>query len=375
VKPGERRSWTVPVRMPRSLDSRRDEVTLRFEDEGGQPPPEVTTTVGVVEIPKPQFAFSVQVDDQAGGNGDGLAQRGETFTFRVDVRNAGSGPSGRKTYVALRSLGDDKLFVKRGRDVIGTLRPGEMKSAKLEVELRKGSHAETIPFRLLVVDEKSDEYLADKIEWPVAKEAAARAPASGAVRLDGDVAVRGGASPTAPAVASAKKGAVLPVDARFGDEYRVEWQKGRFGFVAAAQAKPVKAPRAGSVALSWQREPPRITLSPDPAKGAPVVEGDTLKLTGSATVPASSDEATRLRDVFVYVNDQKVFFRVVPDESTATKLDFQTDLPLKPGQNVVTVVAREDEEFQARRTLVVFRKAPPAVAQEGAREPPRAQAQ
>jgi carboxyl-terminal processing protease len=155
----------------------------------------------------------------------------------------------------------------------------------------------------------------------------------------------------------------------------VEWQKGRFGFVAAAQVKPVKAPRSGAVGPSWQREPPRIALSPDPAKGAPVVEGDTLRLTGTATVPTSSDEATRLRDVFVYVNDQKVFFRVVPDESGATKLDFQTDLPLKPGQNVVTVVAREDEEFQARRTLVVFRKAAPAVAQDGSREPARTQAQ
>jgi len=375
VKPGERRSWTVPVRLPRSLDSRRDEVTLRFEDDSGQAPPEVATSVGVVEIPKPQFAFSVQVDDQAGGNGDGLAQRGETFTFRVDVKNAGSGPSGRKTYVSLRSLGDEKLFVKKGRDVLGTLRPGEVKSARLEVELRKGSHAEAVPFRLAIVDEKSDEYLTDKIEWPVAKDASPRGAASGAVRLEADVAVRGGASSTAPAIASAKKGAVLPVDARFGDAYRVEWQKGRFGFVAAAQVKPVKGPRGGVVGPSWQREPPRIALSPDPAKGAPVVEGDTLRLNGTATVPPSSDEATRIRDVFIYVNDQKVFFRVVPDEAGAVKLDFQTDLPLKPGQNVVTVVAREDEEFQARRTLVVFRKAAPAVAQDGSREPPRAQAQ
>ncbi|MFT3917799.1 MAG: MXAN_5808 family serine peptidase [Anaeromyxobacteraceae bacterium] len=375
VRPGERRSWTVPVRMPRSLDSRRDEVSLRLEDDSGKPIPEVATSVGAVEIPKPQFAFSVQVEDAAGGNGDGLAQRGETFAFRVDVRNAGSGASGRKTYVALRSLGDDKLFVKKGREVIGTLKPGEAKTARLEVELRKGSHAENVPFRLAIVDEKTDEYLVDKIEWPVAKDATPRTPASGAVRLDADVTIHGGASETSPAVASAKKGAVLPVDARFGDAYRVEWQKGRFGFVPVAQAKPVKAPRSGAVAMAWQREPPRIALAPDPAKGAPVVEGDTMKLSGSATVPASADDSTRLRDVFIYVNDQKVFFRVVPDEKASTRLDFQADLPLKPGQNTVTVVAREDEEFQTRRSLVVFRRAPPAVAQDGSREPPKAQAQ
>jgi carboxyl-terminal processing protease len=375
VKPGERRSWTVPIRVPRGLDSRRDEVTLRFEDDTGQAPPEIATSLGVVEVPKPAFAFSVQVDDQQGGNGDGLAQRGETFTFRVEVRNAGGGASGKKTYVSLRNLGDEKLFVKKGRDVIGALKPGEAKTARLEVELKKGSRAETVPFRIAVVDEKTDQYVTDRIEWPVAKDEAQKVAASGAVRAEADVLVRGGSSASAPVVASARKGAVLPVDARFGDHYRVEWQKGRFGFVAASEVKPVKAPRAGAITAAWQREPPRITIAPDPTRGAPVVEGDVFRLSGSASVPPSADEASRLRDVFVYVNDQKVFFKVVPEDEGATKLDFQADLPLKPGQNLVTVVAREDEEFQTRRSVVVFRKPAAAVAQDGSREPPKAQPQ
>jgi carboxyl-terminal processing protease len=165
------------------------------------------------------------------------------------------------------------------------------------------------------------------------------------------------------------------VDARYGDHYRVEWQKGRFGFVPAGGVKPVKAPRGGTVVAAWQREPPRIAIAPDPSRGSPVVEGDTFRLSGSATVAPSPDEASRLRDVFVFVNDQKVFFRVVPEESGAQKLEFQADLPLQPGQNLVTVVAREDEEFQTRRSVVVFRRPPAAVAQEGARQPPKIQAQ
>jgi len=375
IRPGERRSWVVPVRLPRGLDSRRDEVTLHFEDDAGQAPPELDTSVGVVEVPRPQFAFSIQIDDTAGGNGDGLAQRGETFTLRVDVKNAGGGASGKKTFVAIRNLGDEKLFVKKGREVLGALKPGEAKTAKLEIELRKGSRAETLPFRVSVVDEKTNEYVSDKIEWPVAKDEPAQTAASGAVRVEAaEVLVRGGASATAPAVATARKGATLPVNARFGDLYRVEWQKGRFGFVPAAEVKAVKGSRAGTVVAAWQREPPRIAIAPDPAKGSPVVEGDTFRLSGSATVAPSADPASRLRDVFVYVNDQKVFFRVVPDETGAQKLEFQTDLPLQPGQNLVTVVAREDEEFQSRRSLVVFRKPPAAVAQES-RELPKAQAQ
>jgi carboxyl-terminal processing protease len=37
---------------------------------------------------------------------------------------------------------------------------------------------------------------------------------------------------------------------------------------------------------------------------------------------------------------------------------------LKPGNNTVTVVAREDEEFQTRRSLIVHRARPAEVAQQ-----------
>ena len=72
---------------------------------------------------------------------------------------------------------------------------------------------------------------------------------------------------------------------------------------------------------------------------------------------------TKLRDVFVFVNDQKVFFKVVPETSTATRVDFAADLPLEAGNNTVTVFAREDEEFQSRRTFYVHRRPAAEVAQ------------
>jgi carboxyl-terminal processing protease len=358
----------VPVKVPKGMDSRRDEVTLRFEDDAGKAPPEFATSFGIVETSKPMFAFSVQLDDKAGGNGDGLAQRGETFTVRVDVRNVGSGASGDKTYVTLKNLGDEKLFIKKGRDVIGPLRPGEVKSAAMEVELRRGSKSEQLPVRVQIVDEKMDEFVSEKLDWPVAKDEPAVVPSKGAVRVEvAETILRSGAAPSAAPIATAKRGTVLPADARAGEFWRVEWQKGRFAFVADADVKPSKAPRSGTATEAWQREPPRVALTPDPMKGAPVVEGDTFRLQGTASVPPSVDGAgAKLRDVYVFVNEQKVFFKVVPESAAAAKLDFQTDLPLKPGNNVVTVFAREDDEFQTRRTVVIYRRPPAEVAQDAA---------
>jgi len=375
VRPGEKKSWTVPVKLPKGTDTRRDEVTLHFEDDAGKAPPDVTTSFGIVEIAKPVFAFSVQLDDRTGGNGDGLAQRGETFTFRVDVRNSGTGTSGEKTFVSLKNLGDEKLFIKKGREVLGTLKPGEAKSATMEVELRRGSKSETLPVRVMIVDEKMDEYVAEKLDWPLAKDEPALQPAKGAVLVaSGEAVLRAGASPSAAPIATAKKGAILPVDAKVGEFWRVEWQKGRFGFAADTDVKLAKGVRSGQIAAVWQREPPRIALLPDPLKGAPIVEGDLLKLQGTASVPAAIDPGSaRLRDVFVYVNDQKVFFKVVPETANASRMDFATDLPLKPGNNVVTVFAREDDEFQSRRSVVVYRRPPAEVAQEAAAQKRQAQ--
>ena len=260
VRPGEKRSWAVPVKIPKGTDSRRDQVTLHFEDDAGKAPSEVATSFGVVEAPKPAFAFSVQLDDRAGGNGDGLAQRGETFTVRVDVRNVGEGASGDKTYVSLKNLGDEKMFIKKGRDVIGALKPGETKSASMEVELRRGSKSETLPFRVMVIDEKMDEYVSEKLDWPVAKDEPTIAPSRGSDTVAATEAVlRTGASPSAAPIATARKGAVLPADAKVGDFWRVEWQKGRFAFAADGDDKPLKAggARAGAIAEARQREPPR----------------------------------------------------------------------------------------------------------------------
>jgi carboxyl-terminal processing protease len=158
---------------------------------------------------------------------------------------------------------------------------------------------------------------------------------------------------------------VLPVSGRLGDLVRVEWAKGRHGWVAASEVEPAQATKiAGAGAEVWQREPPRIAVAPDPAQGAPVVEGEKLHLEGSASVASGVPGArTRLRDVFIFVNEQKVFFKVVPESGGATHVDFAADVPLKAGNNVVTVYAREDEEFQSRRTFYVHRRNAAEVAQ------------
>jgi carboxyl-terminal processing protease len=363
VKPGQQRSWTVPLRVPKGMESRLDVVSLQLEDDAGGSFPEARTRFEVVELPRPLFAFTWQVDDEGKGDGDGLLARGEEILLRVDVKNVGAGPSGDKTFVSLKNLADDKVFIKKGRAVVGSIPAGETRSAILELEVKKGLKLDKVPLRVTVVDEKLEEYVSEKVEIPVQSAEGPRVAATGSVKVEPlFAAVRSGAAADAPPLAEAPRGAVLPVTGKVGDFYKVEWERGRFGFVSAKDVQPSKGKREGTLTRVWQRDPPRITVAPDTSRGAAVVDGEKLRLAGKASVPAGSP-SPRLRDVIVFVNDQKVFFKVVP-EGKAGEIEFTADVPLKPGNNTVTVVAREDEEYQSRRSLMVYRRAPAEVAQQ-----------
>jgi len=85
-----------------------------------------------------------------------------------------------------------------------------------------------------------------------------------------------------------------------------------------------------------------------------VRDQDHFTLNGSVTSPKG------LLDVYIMVNEQKVFFKGA--DSNQQQMSFSTDFALKEGNNSVLVVARETPEFSSRKTLVI-RRAPPAMAQ------------
>ncbi|MCI0670977.1 MAG: peptidase S41, partial [Myxococcaceae bacterium] len=118
------------------------------------------------------------------------------------------------------------------------------------------------------------------------------------------------------------------------------------------------------VSYAAQHAPPRITLDNLPADGAVVADGERFTLSGSVSDPEG------LLDMYVLVNDQKVFFKTVdPKSGDAKSLRFTADFPLKEGNNNVLVVARESTDFGNRRTLIVRRR-PAALAQKLLAAPP-----
>ena len=360
LKPGEKRTWTVPVKLPKDLTSRRDGVTVKFQDDQGELPDTVVAEINFAELARPAFAFNTQVlDDCAACNGDGVLQRGEEVTLVLDVTNVGSGKA-LDTFASVKNLSDQNVFIEKGRWKLGEIAPGETRTGRFKLQVKKAYKADDFALRLAIIDEPLEEFVTERLVLPVAKEDAAPIALEskkGMVRLAEKADLLPSADPQAKPFARVAKGAVLPELARGSQVVKVELEKDRFAFVRVAEAKDAKGARAAApkeLERFYLRSPPQITLSVDPSQGGTVVDQERYTLSGMVT-------DAQLLDVYVLVNDQKVFFKSQPG-SEDPKLKFTTEFPLKEGNNYVTIVARESADYAGRKTIVIRRR-PSAFAQ------------
>ena len=77
-----------------------------------------------------------------------------------------------------------------------------------------------------------------------------------------------------------------------------------------------------------------------------------MRITGQAS------DGDQVRDAYVFVGARKVFYMSNRKASEPKKLPFAFDAELQPGVNIITVVARENEDVAAAQTLVVRRDGP-----------------
>jgi carboxyl-terminal processing protease len=58
-------------------------------------------------------------------------------------------------------------------------------------------------------------------------------------------------------------------------------------------------------------------------------------------------------DVYIFVGSRKLYYKSNRDGADPKKASIDFDAPLRPGVNLITVVARETPDTTSRRVLVV----------------------
>ncbi len=366
VPPGQQRSWRVPVKLPHDLHSRTDQVMLSLGDlHGAAAGQTAALIVSTTAAPQPRFAYVYQLDDQAGGNGDGLLQTGEEIVLRLRVHNLGQA-NAVDTVVTARAPAAKGIFLKQGRSSLGTVKAGASAEGALSFAVK--STDEPARVRLTMWDNESGAVLSDEVELLTAP-ASRGQPARGVARVKGgeEATVYAGAAASAPVLGWLKPGVVVRTRAVLGEWTRISLDGRQEGFVAQSALEAVtgggRKPTANPLRSARPQAAPVIALVAPP----PVIQEPTVRLRANV-----SDERF-LRDLFIFVNDTKVFYRSLKelkpaaDGSVSTAID--VPITLKAGSNTIAVVARESEELVERAIVGVYHPGGQAVADRGLTQP------
>jgi len=355
VGPGETKTFTAKLKVPTDAVDRVDRLGLEVHEARNATAHVVPEEVKVEAAPRPVFAYSWQLVDD--GNGDGLVQRGEKYKLEVEVKNTGAGPTQEATVLLRNATGDGVTLEKSRVEVKDPILPGQTRDFEFPLSTDATLKADEVVLELMAYDSNLDVQASDKLHFKVQPGVAATAQ-HGDVTVKSAVALHAGAADDSSIVGTAPRGASYPALASFGPWMKVKLPGSRVGFLPTT-AVTSGGSGAGNFAPYWNSTPPLISLAANNLE----TNGESYKLTGSI----SDDQ--HVEDVYVFVanagakiDNRKVFYRSNRGSKDGKAMDFATDLPLWPGSNMVTVIARANSEVRSMKTLYIYRD-PPRTAQ------------
>ncbi len=353
VAPGQTRTFTSKIEVPKDAIRRVDRLSFDLTEARGATAAVPPLALSIEAAARPAFAYAHQLIDE--GNGDGLLQRRERHRMRLTVKNTGTGVA-RQAAAVLRNTSGDGVQLDSSRMELGELAPGAVKTVEFAFTVQPDLAADVANIELVVYDADIGAQSSEKLKFPVMASGSAVTAAAGVVETKGATTeVREGASADATVIATAGKGTRWKVLGTVGPWTKVELDGGAPGFVASRAVGKSGGKPGGAVALRYQVTPPAIRIT------TPIAETTADKLTLAATIT----DDTHVEDAYVFVANasanietRKVVYESNRGGASATNLALTGDVPLWPGSNVITVVARENGEVKSIETVVIYRDAP-----------------
>ncbi|MEC8052722.1 MAG: MXAN_5808 family serine peptidase [Myxococcota bacterium] len=348
LKPGETKQWSVERKLPLALSERADLVEFEVHSDTNIEEQGSSTIAEISAETPPLLTYSYHFDDRKGGNGDGLIQVGEQVDFIIDVKNLGK-TAAKDAFVTVRNSGGSEVFLKVGRASLGEIAAGKSKRASLNFEVKGNTGVSAAKLQLSVWDGEFATGFSDELEIAFG-EAKQIQKVRGVVESKVDVTVYSGASAATNPIGTLKSGARVRATMKTGGFTRVVLGKDAFGFIDSNALKSAKKLRKK---LGFKRqpgqEPPRIGLS----LPALITEDSALNL----EIQVSDRDS--LRDMYIFVNEQKVFFTKLGDAvrgKDGETVVLRPKIPLEEGTNEIGLVVRESDTLMGRRSFAIYRK-------------------
>jgi len=265
------------------------------------------------------------------------------------VKNTGKGKSF-DAQANLRNLSGDGLLLHEGRfNDVTNMAPGETRRVAFTFDVEPPLDGNEAKVELSIVDQDLRESVVEKVRIPIVP-AETPTVATGSVKAG----AQGAALFESPDAGARNFGRLPPgmaasVLGTYNGYVKVNLGGGRFAFAKRGEVDDGGAP-AAAVAFedAMIHAPPAIELAP------PELATRDPKVTIKAT---ASDDA-RLLDGYVFVGSRKIFYRSNRNGADPKKMALEAEVPLRPGVNAITVVARENPETTSRRTFIVRKDGP-----------------
>lgn len=376
VNPGETRTWTTSLGVceyegyrpgttslpapgtrkvclvPKAALSRTDGIRLEWSESHGHVPTTEPLRVSVQGLERPVFAYGWQFAEQArGGNGDGRVQPGEDFTLYLTIKNVGRGRSFH-TLANLKNLSGAGVLLRDARFTIDNVMPGEERRVAFTFRVNETFSERELKLELDIEEHDLRDVTVQRIRVPIEREALPVTAQSGVFTAARDIELREQPLPAARVVLRAPAGVAMPILGASGDFVRVDVGAGRPAWVLRTDGG-ARVPGATA---------PGARLSYVLHNSPPLIETDglqNLSVRGaSVTLRGTSTDENRVLDMYIFVGPNKVFYRSNRDGADPRRFGWEAPLPLRPGANLVTVVAREDDDVTARRVYVIRRDGP-----------------
>ncbi len=331
--------------VPKDALMRADGVKIHFEEARGHAPADGELRTTIKSLDRPVFAYSYEVIDNRHGNGDGRAQKGEGLTMYLTVKNIGKGRSF-DTMANVRNLSGEGVLLHDGRFDLSNMGPGQTQRVAFTFDVEPQLQDPEAKLQLSIHDEDLREGVDEKVRIPIVEPmtitpagGVQHAKAAGADMLN-EPAGSGHVFARLPA------GVAAPVIGMASGYVKLSLGDGRFAFARASELE------AGGVVAA------RVAFEDAMAHAPPALEIPQPQLATRdvhTQVRGTASDDARLLDTYIFVGARKVFYRSNRNGADPKRMAFDADLPLRPGVNMVTVVARENPDTMTRRTFIVRR--------------------
>ncbi|MGB0680797.1 MAG: peptidase S41, partial [Polyangiales bacterium] len=322
--------------LPKDLPDRADGIRIKFSEAHDRVPPVSEIRTQIDALPRPQFAYALQVADDLKGNGDGAVQRGEQVSVYLRVRNLGPGVA-EEAQANLRNLSGRGVLLKDGRFSLNAMQRGDERLVRFTFEVLPDFARQEAKLEVTLSDATLRESVTEKIRVPLAERAAVPKAHKTSVVLKAGTPLLEGPRPTADTIAKADGAIKLRAFAKLGGFLRLDVGKGQPAWAAASAVQSGGKAR-GRLRFVLNHMPPQLEVDHGDQL---VTRGSHLRLQGKA------EDDQRVRDLYIFVGARKVFYQA-NREQTRHKATFRTEVPLQKGINYITVFARESSDIVSR---------------------------